>query len=109
MKKFLALYMIPIASIDEMMKNSTPAERQEAMDDWKQWAMAHAQDFVEMGTPTGKNKRVAMSGATDMRNDVCGYSIVQAESHDAAAKIFIDNPHLKMAGAYVEVMECMTM
>jgi hypothetical protein len=33
------------------------------------------------------------------------YSIVEAESHDAAAKLFSDNPHLQIPQAFIEVME----
>ena len=109
MQKFIALYMIPVASMDEMMKNSTPEQRQAGMDSWKQWAKMHEKDLVDLGVPLGKNKRVTASGVSDVRNEVCGYSLVQAESHDAAAKLFMDNPHLQMSGAYVEVLECRSM
>ena len=109
MKKFIALYMVPIASIDEMMANTTPEQRKASMDGWMQWAQMHKSDLVELGTPVGKNKRVTTSGVSDVRNDVAGYSIVQAESHEDAAKVFADNPHLQMKGAYVEIMECMSM
>lgn len=109
MKKFIVLYMMPIATMDEMMKNSTPEQRKASMDGWVAWGKAHQADLVEMGTPVGKNKRVTASGVTDTRNEVGGYSIVQAESQDAAAKLFSDNPHLQMPGAYIEIMECMPM
>ena len=45
----------------------------------------------------------------DTRNDIGGYSIVQADSQEAAAKIFADSPHLSMPGASAEVMEIMAM
>jgi hypothetical protein len=36
------------------------------------------------------------------------YSIVQAASHDAAAKMFgKDHPHLQMPGAWIEIVEIM--
>ena len=39
-----------------------------------------------------------------------GYSVVQAESHDAATKIFgKDHPHLQMPGAWIEIIEIMPM
>jgi hypothetical protein len=50
---------------------------------------------------------VAASGITDVNNDIGGYSIVQAESHEAAAALFADSPHLTMPGATAEVMEIM--
>lgn len=101
--------MMPIASMDEMMKNSTPEQQKASMDTWMAWGKAHEKDLVEMGTPVGRNKRLTASGATDTRNEVGGYSIVQAESQDAAAKLFSDNPHLQMPGTYIEIMECMSM
>jgi hypothetical protein len=44
-------------------------------------------------------------GATDVRNEVSGFSIVQADSHEAATKLFLGNPHLKIPGGYIEVLE----
>jgi hypothetical protein len=65
--------------------------------------------FADSGGPVGKTKQVAASGATDTKNDIGGYSIVQAESQEAAAALFADNPHLTMPRATVEVMEIMPM
>ena len=56
-----------------------------------------------------KNEKVASSGVTDTRNDIGGYSIVEANSYDAAAALFADSPHLSMPGATVEVMEIKSM
>ena len=64
---------------------------------------------IDVGAPTGKNKRVAKSGVKDVRNEVTGYSVVQADSHDAATKMFKDNPMLQYPGAYIEVIEYMEM
>ncbi len=100
--------MLPIATVDEMMKNSTPEQRKASMGEWMQWANAHKSE-VDLGAPLGKNKRLTMAGASDVRNEVAGYSFIQAESQDAATKLFADNPHLKMPGAYVEIMECVQM
>ena len=107
MKKFLALYMAPTASIDAMMQAGTPDQQKTGMDAWKTWMEMHKASFVEMGTPTGKNKRVTKEGVSDVRNEVCGYSFVTAASQEDAAKLFQDNPHLQMPGAYVEVLECL--
>lgn len=109
MQKFLALYMAPAAAIDDMMKNMSKEKAKEGMDEWQQWMDAHKADLVDQGTPVGKNKRVTVSGVQDMRNEVIGYSIVQADSHDAAAKLFEGMGHLKLNGAYVEVMPLVDM
>ncbi len=100
---------MPISAMDEMMKTSTPEQRKAGMDSWIAWGKTHEKDLVEMGTPVGKNKRLTSAGATDERNEVGGYSIAQAESLDDVAKIFSDNPHFQMPGAYIEIMECMPM
>jgi hypothetical protein len=39
------------------------------------------------------------------RNDIMLYAIVDAESHDAAAKTFEGRPHLQIPQASIEVME----
>lgn len=108
MKKFIVLYMMPAAAMEEMMKNSTPEEQKAEMAEWVEWAKSH-KEIVDLGAPLGRNKRVSSKGVSDERNDVGGYSFIEAESQDAAAALFADSPHLKMPGAYVEVMECMQM
>jgi hypothetical protein len=39
------------------------------------------------------------------KNDIMLYSVVQAESHDAAAKSFEGHPHLQIPQSSIEVME----
>ena len=67
--------------------------------------------LVDGGAPLGKTKRVDAKGASNTKNEVGGYSIVQAQSHDAAAKVFgKDHPHLQMMpGAWIEIVEIMPM
>ncbi len=110
MKKFMVLYMAEGAEFEKMMKNSTPETRKKGMDAWMHWMNAHKASIVEGGAPLGKTKRVDAKGAKDAKNGVGGYSVVQADSHDAAAKIFgKDHPHLQMPGAWVEIVEIMPM
>jgi hypothetical protein len=49
---------------------------------------ANKTSIVEGGAPLGKTKRVDSNGASNTKNEMGGYSVVQAESHDAATKIF---------------------
>jgi len=109
MKKFLALYRMDMGEMQKMMANTSAEARKKSMDEWAAWMKRHMASFADHGGPAGKTKRVAASGVTDIKNDIGGYSIVQAESYDAAAALFIDNPHLTMPGATVEVMEIMQM
>jgi hypothetical protein len=109
MKKFIALYMAPVAAMDEMRKNPNPEKDKKWMDSWNAWMEEHKASFVDVGAPAGANKRVMKDSVKDVRNEVTGYSVVQAESHDEAAKLFQGNPMLQMPGAYVEVMEWVPM
>ena len=108
MKKFLVLYMAPSAQFEQMMKSATPEHHQKGMDAWMNWMNANKASLVDGGAPLGKTKRVDANGTKDTKNEVGGYSIVQAESHDAAAKMFgKDHPHLHVPGAWIEIVEIM--
>jgi len=109
MKKYLALYMASGADFERMMKEATPEQRKQGMDAWGKWGDKHKREIVEMGAPVGKTKKVTKAGVEAMKNQVGGYTIVQANSHDEAAKIFSDSAHFMMPGAWVEVMEIMEM
>src|SRR4026207_1735891 len=105
MKKFVVLYMASGPQFEKMMKNPTPEQKKKGMDAWMN---ANKTSIVEGGAPLGKTKRVDSNGASNSKNEIGGYSVVQAESQDAAAKIFgKDHPHLQMPGAWIEIMEIM--
>ena len=86
MKKFLALYMADTAQMADMMKNSTPEQRKKGSEAWMKWMDNNKPSLADHGAPVGKTKRIDAMGAKDAKNDVCGYSIVQAESADDAAE-----------------------
>ena len=106
MKKFLVLYMADAAAMADMMKNSTPEQRKKGMEAWTKWMDQHKASLVDRGAPVGKTKRVDSKGASDTKNAIGGYSIIQAESADAASKMFgKDQPHLQMPGSWIEITE----
>ena len=110
MNKFMVLYMANGAEFERMMKSSTPEQQKKGMDAWMKWMNANKTSIVEGGAPLGKTKRVDLNGASNTKNEIGGYSIVQAGSHDEAAKIFgKDHPHLQMPGAWIEIVEIMPM
>ena len=79
------------------------------MAEWGMWMKDHAADLADMGGPVGKNTEMTAAGATEKSNNLGGYSVIQAESKEAAVKLLADNPHFKMPGATAEVMEVTTM
>ena len=108
MKKFMAIYMASGADFERMMKTSTPEQQNKGMESWMKWMNENKASILEGGAPLGKTKRADTTGISDTKNNIGGYSIVQAETHDAAAKLFgKDHPHLQMPGAWVEILEIM--
>ena len=107
MKKFMVLYMATAADLEKAMKDSTPEQQKKGMEAWMHWMNGHKDAMVDNGAPLGKTKRVDANGTADTKNGIGGYTIVQAETHEAAAQLFgKDHPHLAwMPGAWVEVME----
>jgi hypothetical protein len=68
----------------------------------------HMAIIVETGGPLGKTKRISKQGVADTRNNLAGFVVLQAESHDAAARLFLNHPHFTIfPGDGVEVMECL--
>jgi hypothetical protein len=113
MKKFLAIYTGTPAAFEKSGWNSMdPAKRKEreaaGMKAWFAWGDEHAAAILDMGNPLGKTKRVAPGGVSDIRNAMTGYVIVQAESHEEAARMFENHPHFTIfPGESVEIMECL--
>ena len=65
----------------------------------------NAKMFVDVGAGAGKTKLVNAQGTSDTKNDIIMYSVVEAESHAAAAKSFEGHPHLQIPQSSIEVME----
>lgn len=109
MKKYFALFCVPAASMQEWMANVPEATRKEQMDtmmkDWAAWQEKHKAAIIDTGGPLGKTKRVTSEGIADAKNDLNYYLVVQADSHEAAAELFKDNPHLAITSSYIEVMD----
>ncbi len=63
---------------------------------------------VDTGGPVGKTKQTSKAGIEDISNNIAGFVKVQAESQEAAAKLFENHPHFSIfPGDGVEVMECL--
>ncbi len=112
MQKFVALYTGSGSAVERAkwneMDEQTRKKREEAgMKAWQEWGVKHATSIVDRGSPLGRTKRVGPDGITDIKNPIAGYVIVQAESHEAAAKLFEGHPHFAIfPGESVEIMPC---
>lgn len=113
MKTFMAVYIGTAEALGqsgwEKMDEAKRREREKlGMEAWMQWGEENRASIVDIGTPLGKTKRISPQGVADARNDICGYVIVRAESHEAAARLFEGHPHFTIfPGDSVEVMECL--
>jgi hypothetical protein len=109
MKHFMAVYT---GSPDGFQKwnaldEKTRKEREAAgMQAWGDWMVRNQAVIVQQGGPLGKTKRVTSQGIADTRNNLAGFIVIQAESHEAAAKLFEKHPHFSIfPGDGVEIME----
>jgi hypothetical protein len=91
-----------------MKEAERKARQRSGMDAWMRWGKEHEKAIVDNGTPLGKTKRADADGVSDTKNMITGYVIVEAESHEAAARMFADHPHFSIfPGQSVEIMECL--
>ena len=90
-------------------KFESPEEGSKHMAKWQAWAAGIVDAWVNPGNPFGKAKTVSASGVSDdARSDRCtGFSIVKADSLDAAVEMVKGCPHLEFGT--VDVAEAMEM
>lgn len=76
------------------------------MQAWGEWAEKYKAHILDDGAPCGKTKLVSKQGISATENAITGYTIVEADSHEAAAEMFTSHPHVAMLDLSIEVMEC---
>jgi hypothetical protein len=90
---------------DALAEAERGAKEREGMAAWKAWAEKHQGAIVSMGGPLGKTKKVSERGIEDAGNELAVFTVVRAESHEAAAKLFENHPHFTIfPGEAVEIM-----
>jgi len=106
MQKFIVLYCMPIAGLEEWMKipeGERKAQEEGLKTKWDAWMAANKGMMEGPTAGVGKTKRVTKEGVADAKNDVMLYSIVQGESQEAVAKAFEGHPHLEIPGSWIDV------
>ncbi|MBI1212932.1 MAG: hypothetical protein GC190_15830 [Alphaproteobacteria bacterium] len=113
MKTFLAVYLgSPDSRQRREWDSLDDATRQKRMDAgmkaWHEFAAKHQAVTVFEGGPLGKTKKASAHGLSDTKNNMAGFTIIKADSHEAAVKMFENHPHFAIfPGDSVEVMEIM--
>lgn len=91
-------------------KPGTPEEGAKQMEKWQAWVDGLGDAAVNPGTPLGKSRIVSSSGVSDDggSNPMSGFSVVKADSIDAALEMAKECPFLEL-GDTLEVAEMMKM
>jgi hypothetical protein len=100
--KYLVLYRSGMTASEQMASN-TPEQAQAGMDAWMAWAGQAGDAIVDLGTPTS-----VVDPGGDSGDPIGGYSILQAESHDALTALLDRHPH-KTTGGTIETLEMLSM
>ena len=112
MPRFMAIYLMKSENVARF--RAMPKADQDAVDavgikQWGEWEKNNAAAFLDRGGMVGKTLRVNKDGAAPATNDFCGYAIVEAESIEAAARIFENHPHFAtFPGDSVDIMPFVT-
>lgn len=115
MKQFLAVYIGNEASFkasgwDALNEDERKQREQAGIKAWTKWVEDHKDAIVDTGAPLGKTLRASRGGIDGTRNNLTGYTVVRAESHEAAARLFENHPHFTVfPGDSIEILECLPM
>lgn len=113
MKQFLAVYLGNEASRkasgwDALSDDARKQREQEGMQAWGKWVQDHKGAIIDIGAPLGKTLRASKGGIESIRNNLTGYTVVRAESLEAASKLFEGHPHFTIfPGDSIEIVECL--
>lgn len=108
MKNYIVIYHAP-AELMVPSEKTTPEDMKESMKAWMEWAENCGDQLVDMGTPLmGGQKVLPGGGSENSLRQVCGYSILSAESMDEAKSLIEGHPHLDWnAACEIEIHEAM--
>jgi hypothetical protein len=90
MSKYLFLYRGPATPMEDF----TPEQSQEQMRAWGEWMSRTGAALVDGGAPFGARTAVSDDGSVGAPSDQNGYSIVEADSLEAARALTKGHPFL---------------
>jgi hypothetical protein len=107
MSKFLFLYRGPATPMEDF----TPEQSAEQMQAWGAWMGKAGSALADAGSPFGARTAVSDNGSSPAPSDQNGYTIVEAESLDAARALTDGHPFLSEGkGRFtVEIFELVPM
>lgn len=107
MSKYIYLYRGPATPMQDL----TAEQSSEQMQAWGEWIGRLGPALVDVGSPFGDRSAVADDGTSPAPGDLNGYSVVEADSLDAARALADRHPFLTEGkGRFsVEVFELVPM
>lgn len=102
----MVMYLTPFQNMQEWMKipeAERKAEEEKMRAEWNKWMAEHGA-MVKETNATGATTRVTTRGSVAVHNDLMLYSVVEAESAEAAAEAFKNHPHFGIPDATIEIM-----
>ena len=107
MSKYILLYRGPATP----MENITEEQGAEQMRAWGEWGERAGAALTDFGSPFGARMSVGDDGSTPAPSDLNGYTIVEAESLDAARGLTEKHPFLSEGNGRhaVEIFELLPM
>ena len=99
MSTYLVLYRFSVPA-SEQRAQTTLEQAQPEIEAWMAWAQRAGDAVVDLGTPLG-----VVDPGGDSGDPIGGYSLLQAESHEALGKVLEGHPHTAMGGT-LEILEC---
>ena len=108
MPRFLAVYTGQPNLTGAPPPEMSPQQLEAGMAAWGAWMETNAAHVVDPGGPLGVTKKVSKAGVEDTHNQLGGFTLIEAESHEAAARLFENHPHFThFPGEAVEIMPCL--
>ena len=109
MENFVVIYYAP-PSVREQAQNAAPEDMQASMQAWGEWAKGCGESLTYAGSALMGGLRLTPSGSSPGQSDVIGYSVLQADSMEAAVALLDGHPHIGWGnGCEIEVYQAMPM
>jgi hypothetical protein len=109
--EFMANYMVLYSG--GMGMAATPEEQEKIMADWGAWYATMGDAIVDGGAPFADSMHISAAGAAAAAGPLgdapaTGYTVISADSLEAATSACAEHPHLKHGGQ-VQVFTCIDM
>jgi hypothetical protein len=109
MAKYMVLYYSTM-SASQLMANASMEQMKASMIEWQKWKdNASKTAKIEFGMPLEAVRHITSDGPTDSASKISGYSIVEGDSKEAIVELLRTHPHLKRAGASIDLLEMISM